>query len=153
MNEALDHALVAIELEEAFESGRSVGVRFGFPFWDAELLSFLYRTPPELLNRGGRSKGLVREMLSRRFPELGFERHRKVTGGPVVRDMLLEEGRSAWRRMGGVEALVQLGVVDGPATQTLVMKLLGERKVPENLARLHRVWDILALEAWARARA
>jgi asparagine synthase (glutamine-hydrolysing) len=151
MNLPLDHPLVAMELEEAFENGRKLGVRFGFPFWDADLLTFLYRTPPELLNRGGRSKGLVREMLSRRFPEVGFERHRKVAGTPVVRTIILEEGGSAWRKMGGVKALDELGIVDGKTVRTVVSNLLNENRPLEKRSHLWRVWDILALEAWSRA--
>jgi asparagine synthase (glutamine-hydrolysing) len=152
MNQALDHALVGMELEEAFEGGRRLGLRFGHPFWDADLLSFLYRTPPELLNRGGRSKGLVRSMLARRFPELGFERQRKITGTPVARAMFVRGGRAAWRRLGGARALAELGVVDGAATSALVEGLLAERRSPEEIAHSYRIWDILALEAWVRFR-
>lgn len=152
MNRALDHALVAMELEEAFESGRQLGLRFGHPLWDADLLTFLYRTPPELLNQGGRSKGLVRGMLARRFPELGFERQRKVTGTHVVREILAREGRVAWRRMGGATALAELGVVDEGAVSTLIEGVLDETKSPEKNAYSYRAWDILSLEAWVRPR-
>jgi asparagine synthetase B (glutamine-hydrolysing) len=152
MNRALDHALVAMELEEAFESGRQLGLRFGHPLWDADLLTFLYRTPPELLNQGGRSKGLVRGMLGRRFPELGFERQRKVTGTPVVRGIVAREGKVAWRRMGGATALAELGVVDEGAVSTLVAGILDETTPPEKNEYAYRVWDILALEAWVRPR-
>jgi asparagine synthase (glutamine-hydrolysing) len=153
MDEALDHALVGMELEEAFEFGRHLGLRFGHPYWDADLLTFLYRTPPELLNKGGRSKGLVRGTLARRFPELGFERHRKITGTPVVRSMFTLEGELAWRRMGGATALAELGIVDKAGTSDLLGGLLNEhaRKSAEKNAYAYRIWDILGLEAWARA--
>jgi asparagine synthetase B (glutamine-hydrolysing) len=153
MNQALDHALVAMELEEAFELGRRLGLRFGHPYWDADLITFLYRTPPELLNQGGRSKGLVRGTLARRFPELGFERHRKITGTPVVRSMFTLEGEAAWRRTGGATALAELGIVDEAGASRLLAGLLNEdtRKSPEKNAYAHRIWDILALEAWARS--
>jgi asparagine synthase (glutamine-hydrolysing) len=152
MNRALDHPLVAMELEEAFESGRELGLRFGHPFWDADLLTFLYRTPPELLNQGGRSKGLVRGMLARRFPELGFERQRKVTGTPVVRELVSREGKVAWRRMGRVTALAELGIVDEGAVSTLIEGVLDETKSPKKNPYPYRAWDILALEAWVRPR-
>ena len=152
MREGLDHALVAMELEEAFESGRRLGLRFAHPLFDADLLDFLYRTPPELLDRGGMSKGLVRGMLARRFPELGFERQRKVAGTPVARTMFVREGSMAWRRFGGATALAALGVVDGRATSALIDGLLSGRKPPEENAYSYRIWDILALEAWARFR-
>jgi asparagine synthase (glutamine-hydrolysing) len=152
MNRALDHTLVAMELEEAFESGRQLGLRFGHPLWDADLLTFLYRTPPELLNQGGRSKGLVRGMLARRFPELGFERQRKVSGTPVVRELITREGRVAWRGMGGVTALAELGIVDEGAVSTLIDGVLDETKSPEKNAYAYRAWDILSLESWVRSR-
>jgi asparagine synthase (glutamine-hydrolysing) len=152
MREGLDHALVAMELEEAFESGRRLGLRFAHPLFDADLLDFLYRTPPELLDRGGMSKGLVRSMLARRFPELGFERQRKVAGTAVARTMFVREGRVAWRRFGGATALASLGVVDGAATSALIESLLANRRSPEENAYSYRIWDILALEAWARFR-
>jgi asparagine synthase (glutamine-hydrolysing) len=150
MNEGLDHALVAMELEEAFDGGRRLGLRFGHPFFDSDLLAFLYRTPPELLNRGGMAKGLVRGMLARRFPELGFERQRKVTATAVARTMFVREGEVAWRRMGGATALAALGVVDGAATSAMVESLLAKGGSPEQNAYSYRIWDILALEAWAR---
>ena len=68
---AFDHALVAMEMEETFEQGRRLQMRLRAPYWDSELLAYLYRTPPELLNRGGWSKGLVRESVARRFPSFG----------------------------------------------------------------------------------
>ena len=150
-NRCLDHALVAMDLEEAFEAGRRLGVRFGHPFWDADLLTFLYRTPPELLNQGGRSKGLVRSALARRFPELGFERQRKVTAIPVARRTLVEEGRPAWRRLGGATALANLGVVDANAVSDLMAGLLSNGKNSENNFHSYRILDIISLEAWARS--
>jgi asparagine synthase (glutamine-hydrolysing) len=53
---ALDHPLMAIELEEHFEFSRRVGVRLLHPYWDADLVDLLARIPPPLLNRGGRAK-------------------------------------------------------------------------------------------------
>jgi asparagine synthase (glutamine-hydrolysing) len=152
MNEALEHALVSMELEEAFEGGRRLRLRFAHPFWDADLLTFLYRTPPELLNRGGMAKGPVRGMLARRFPELGFERQRKVAGTGAARTLFVSGGRVAWRRMGGTTALAALGVVDGRATAALIEGLLSDSKPPEENAYSYRIWDILALEAWVRSR-
>jgi hypothetical protein len=49
-----------MEKEKGFGYGRKIGVRILHPHWDRDLVSFLYRVPPDLLNRGGRSKSLVR---------------------------------------------------------------------------------------------
>jgi asparagine synthase (glutamine-hydrolysing) len=150
MNRGLDHTLVAMELEEMFETGRRLGLRLAPPFWDADLLTFLYRTPPDLLNRGGRSKGLVRGMLAHRFPNLGFETHRKVTGNTTARTMYVQEGRPAWRRLKGATALDELGIVDGQRVHRLVEDVLTRPGAPEKNLYSYRVWDILTLEAWAR---
>jgi Asparagine synthase len=82
-------------LEELFEQGRRLGLRVLQPFWDAALVEFLYRMPPKFLNRGSRSKGLVRETVARLFPRLGFETQRKVTASRFGRSLIVEEGRRA----------------------------------------------------------
>lgn len=148
---SLDHSLVSMEIEEIFENGRRLGVHFGHPYWDADLLTFLCRTPPELLNRGGRSKGLVRSTLAHRFPELGFERQRKVAGTPVARNVFVQEGAAAWRRLGGATALAKLGVVDEAAVSDLIEGLLSTEKIPEDNVDSYRIWDIVSMEAWARS--
>ena len=76
--EFLDHPLTAMEMEEVFDRGTRMGLRILMPYWDADLLEMLYRIPPHLLNKGGRSKGLVRQSVARRFPQLGFERQKKI---------------------------------------------------------------------------
>jgi hypothetical protein len=91
-------------------------------------------------------------MLPRRFPGLGFERHRKVTGAGVARSIFVLEGAAAWRRLGGAKALAELGVVDGPAVTSLVERVLKEATPPERNQHAYRVWDIVALEAWTRDR-
>ena len=65
--------------------------------------------------RDGYSKGLVRQSLAQKLPQLGFERSRKVTASGFYRSVLIQEGVDAWRKMGGAQALTELGVVDGAA--------------------------------------
>ncbi|MBA3474710.1 MAG: hypothetical protein H0T57_16065, partial [Rubrobacter sp.] len=43
----LDHPLASITMEEDFERWRRTGVRKLMPYWDADLVDFLSRTPPE----------------------------------------------------------------------------------------------------------
>jgi hypothetical protein len=94
MRSGLGHPLVAMELEELFEQSRRLGVRVLQPFWDAALVEFLYRTPPAMLNQTGRSKGLVRDTVARRFPRLGFETQLKVTATRFGRSVIAQ-GRGA----------------------------------------------------------
>ena len=94
LDEALDHPLTSLEVEETYETGRRSGVPVVPPFWDADLISFLVRTPPELLNRGGRSKGVVRDMVARQVPGFGFERQRKVSASGVATATVLDTARA-----------------------------------------------------------
>lgn len=148
MRSGLDHPVVAMELEEFSEQGRRLGLGITQPFWDSALVEFLYRTPPELLNRGGRTKGLVRDTVARRFPRLGFDTQRKVTALGFARSLIVEEGRHVWGELGGATALADAGVVDAPALGERLHRILRD---PQS-RRFHVVWDVLTLECWLRAR-
>ncbi len=146
---SLDHPLVAMEMEETFEQARRVGAAVRAPYWDADLLELLYRTPPELLNRGGRAKGLVRDTLARRFPKLGFQGQRKVNSARFATSLLSSETARAWESVGEAAALAEAGVVDakrvGPAVESLLTAGTDARS-------MHTVWDVLNLEVWLRSR-
>ena len=145
----LDHPVAAMEVEESFEAGRRAGIPETDPFRDADLVDFLYRTPPDLLNRGGRSKGPVRQMLARRFPGLGYQRQKKVQAGAYLMGILHKEGRRAWERLGGAPALAALGIVDPKALAAKAEALLSGRRGGE----VYRILDVLTLEAWLQPRA
>ena len=137
---ALDHTLVSWELEEQFQMGRMAGVWFQHPYWDADLIDMLYRTPPEQLNAGGRSKGLVRGAMARRFPALGLERRRKVGAATFYRSILAGEGPAVVAS--GFPVLESLGVVDGPAARAGLAALFDRRR------DLYRAWEVANLESW-----
>ena len=147
--------MVAYELEEFYESGQRQGIPLRHPFWNADLTAFLARVPPRLLMRGGYSKGLVRQSLARKFPQLGFERSRKVTATGFYRSVLIDETVNSWRRLGGAQALAELGVVDGPALNRHMDGLFRNRDARRSGAAPDNVWQIwylLTTEAWARSR-
>jgi hypothetical protein len=141
----LDHPLLAMELEERYEFGRRAGVRFMHPYWDADLVDMLIRTPPALLDRGGRSKGLVRPALAQRFPTLGFDRQRKAAATPFYQQMLAAEGAPLLKKLGGFTTLGELGVVDPVAAGAFAAEAIAREP-----GQLHRVWDLLNLETWVR---
>ena len=145
---AFDHPLMAIELEEHFEFSRRLGVRLLHPYWDADLVDLLASIPPPLLNRGGRAKGMVRNTLARRFPGLGFERHKKVAATSFYHRILLEEGPRLWRAMGGARELARLEIVDARMLESTVHALFAGAQPQQ----LYRLWDVLGLEAWLRAQ-
>jgi asparagine synthase (glutamine-hydrolysing) len=146
---ALDHPLMAIELEEHFELGRRLGQRILHPYWDVDLVDLLLRIPPPELNQGGRAKGIVRSMLARRFPDLGFERHKKVTATSFYHRILLDEGPKILRAQGGPRELSRLEIVDREVLESTLQTLFAGSQPQQ----LYRIWDVLGLEAWLRAQA
>ena len=141
----LDHPQLAMELEERYAFGRRAGVRFLHPYWDTDLVDMLIRTPPSMLDRGGRSKGLVRPALAQRFPALGFDRQRKAAATSFYQEMLAAEGRVLVDQLGDFSVLGELGVVDPVAARAFV-----DETIARDPKKLHRVWDLLNLETWLR---
>jgi asparagine synthetase B (glutamine-hydrolysing) len=146
---SLDHALVSMEMEEVFEGSRRSGLDVRMPYWDPDLVDFLYRTPPAALTEGGLSKGLVRKMLSRRFPQLGFERHKKVLATNYFTGLIIREGPEVWRKMGGAKALSRAGVIEPERLHSWIREVF-EGARPSETAR---VWNLLSLEVWVRGHA
>jgi asparagine synthetase B (glutamine-hydrolysing) len=142
---SLDHPLMSWELDEQYEFGKLVGVQYHHPYWDVDLVETLFKTPPALLDRGGRSKGLVREALAKRFPTLGFERQRKVAATNFFRSVVAKEGAALIDAVGDVSTLDALGVVDGPPAIAAARKA-----VTGTPAEWFSAWSLLNLETWAR---
>lgn len=146
--QAIESALMSMEKEEIFEIGRRLGFRELMPYWDPDLIELLYRAPVEILNRGGRSKAIVRHSVARRFPTLGFERQRKVTATRFYRSIMAVEGPLLWQSLGGAKALAALGVVDAAGLAPYADAVLGGPRGNES----HRMWEVMKLEAWVRPR-
>jgi hypothetical protein len=148
MRRSFDHPLVSWEFEETFETGQRLGVTLQSPFLDADVVAFLCRVPPALLNRGGVAKGLLRQMVAERFPGLGFERQKKVIATNFFLGRMLKEGARAWQVLGGVPALGHLGLVDEDMVRLAVEAILTRRQARQAF----RIWDLLNLESWVRPR-
>jgi asparagine synthase (glutamine-hydrolysing) len=142
----LDHVLVSEDRENDYESGRRAGVQFMHPYWEPDLVSFLFRVPPALLLRGGLEKGLVRQTIARRFPDLGFEKQKKLVATDFHYSIIRRQAPAAWKRIGGCEALVDLGVVDGAQIDSVIADGLAS----EDRREVHRIWQLLTLEAWLK---
>jgi asparagine synthase (glutamine-hydrolysing) len=146
---ALDHVTISMEMERVFEDGRRVGVPIHEPYWDPDLQEFLYRVPPDDLEQGGHTKGLVRGMLARRFPDAGFERQKKVIGTEFANDSFVTEIPHVLREIGGARTLAELGLVDEIQLDTAVARLASD---PRERRGSYRLWHVLSLEAWLRER-
>jgi asparagine synthetase B (glutamine-hydrolysing) len=148
MEYSLRHPLFAQDIEEIFDSGRRRGMRQFDIYWDADLIEFLYRVPPHLLNRGGRSKGMVREDLARRFPGLGFDRQKKLLSRNFFAATLFDQSAAAWRRLGGAQSLADLGIVEPRGLERFVGDVIESR----DARHIDDLWRILSLESWVRPR-
>jgi asparagine synthetase B (glutamine-hydrolysing) len=144
----LEHTLISWDAEERHEQGRQIGVRFLHPFFDPDLIELLCRTPPRLLNEGGRSKGLVRQTMAKRFPGLGLERQRKVWATSFFQSLLLREGPALADLAGDFPALSGLGIVNGAALAAFTREALMQPG-----PRLQQIWQPINLEIWLRATA
>lgn len=147
MRTALFHPGITHDMEETQEFGRRNGQRMQHPFWDVDLVNALYRVPPDLLMRDGRSKWLLRRRLEARLPGLGLERRTKVSAGGVFTGMMAREARSAWDRLGGLQTLSEAGIVSRPGVESASQSLAALSRLGEG-----RLWAMLTLEAWARHR-
>ena len=146
----LDCAFGSWEAEERYEFGRHLGVRYMHPYWDPDLVTQIYRTPPELLNKGGRAKGLVRSTVARRFPNLGFERQKKVSAVEFYGSLLRTEGPRLAAAVGELKALARLDVID-VALATRALRAAFDEQRPGSIRDMHMAWDLLNLEMWTRA--
>jgi len=145
---AFDHPLISWDLEEYFNVYGRNNLRLLQPYWDPDLVEWLYRTPPFMLNHGGRNKGLVRAWLAREFPNLGFERQVKLEATSFYVSSVRRESRALWNELGSARVLGELGVVDAHELTPYLERLLGNEQTGLDA---HRVWAVLNLESWARA--
>jgi len=148
VHRALDHPLVSWEMEELFENGKRLGLRFLHPYFDRDLVELLYRTPPALLNRGGLTKGLVRQTVAKRFPGLGFDQQKKVQLTKFFPSVIRAEGAEVWKRLGGAKALIALGLAEPQQVDSWVSTVFQSDHHP----KAFRVWQMMSMESWLRAR-
>lgn len=142
------HPLRSLDVEETFQSRRRTGLRELQPYWDPDLIQFLCRVHPTTLDRGGRTKGLVRDEMARRFPGLGFERHRKVSASTFFSERMAAEGPVAWDELRGVRSLAAMGIVNWERAEAAARADTSKIARSGNI----RVWEMLNLEAWVRGK-
>jgi asparagine synthase (glutamine-hydrolysing) len=135
---------VTMLLEEHHYRGRRRGISYFHPYWSRPLVELLLRTPPHLLNDGGRAKGFLRRALAERFPRLPFAA-KKVTRNPFFATVLSQQWQETWRQWSAGSALVRDGLVDGPRLETAMQQAADGRSGYLSL------W--LFTEAWLRGQA
>lgn len=146
--QSLDSGMNALQFEEMFETGRRVGARLLSPLLDTDLVELLIRVPREILHRGGMTKALLRDPAVRRFPDLGFDRQRKLGATPFARSFLKEQAYGTLTAMGGLRRLEELEIVAAKRFEHWAVEDLAKEKSLDNI----RIWYSLSLESWVRAR-
>src|SRR5690606_23917621 len=149
MKVSLNHPLFALDLEEIFEDGVRNRAPHWDIYWDADLIEFVYRVPPRLLNQGGRSKGLVRNDVAKRFPDFGFATQKKLISRDFFVERVFDAARPAIPRLGGFPTLTAAGIGDDVRIGGVVDEATGVR----DATHVDRLWRLMSLEAWARSRA
>jgi hypothetical protein len=142
---SLDHPIVSWEAEEQYEWGKRIGVRYLHPFFDADVVETLYRTPPRVLNDGGRTKGLVRRTLAQRFPALGLGAQRKVPATSFFQSVIRREAPALIDAAGDFPSLSELGIVNSQGVRRYVCDGLKQGGL-----KAQRIFHILNLESWVR---
>jgi hypothetical protein len=99
-----------------------------------------------LLSVGERSKGLVRNALARRFPDLGFERQLKVAATPYFRSLVAEEGPAALAECGNLHTLSGENLI-ARETPSAIIRGIVDRPRHETA----RLWFLLSVEQWVQS--
>jgi len=137
---------LSLELEQGREWAGRFGARILYPFFDQDFVELALRVHPRHLYQGGRMKGPLRELVTKKLPSVSMP-VRKVDFTALGRDVLRTFGRNSWTRLQGATRLAELGIVDPAATDDIMEHFFSgrsERWVP--------VWQLLSTEAWLAAR-
>lgn len=141
------HPIPHMSFEEQFYRNCALaGVPTLHPYWNRPLADLLLRTPPQLLNRGGRWKGLVRPVVESRFPNLGFDRQKKRITYDFPKEVFRREGPLLLQELGGAGAMAELGLVDPHRYHAVLEQSLGSQEI----LHLYRVWHGAGAETWVR---
>lgn len=142
-----DHPIVAWEMEENFENASRLGIRLLHPYVDADVVEMLCAVPPELLLYGGATKGLVREFLARRFPDLGFEKQKKIVIRRSLPQSVLGDGVRLWKQGGKATALPALGLAHADKLDAYLTEALQSKNHHDTF----RAWQVVTTEHWLRS--
>jgi hypothetical protein len=142
------NTITSMEMEQHFEAGQRMGVTLVHPYFDPDLIHLLLRISPEVLQQGGMEKGIVRSAVARRFPDLSFERQKKVSALSFWQSMITTEGRDLFYQTGGPATLIQMGIVNG----SVIGPVMDEAFASKSAFLNTKIWDLLVLEAWLRSR-
>jgi hypothetical protein len=143
----LDADEAATMLESSFLVARRLGVSISDVYYDPGLFSFRAQAPVEALLYGGRYKGLGQASYRGLVPDGSVELLRTASFDRAFETLLARELPGALRYLGGLRELARLGVIRSDEFMPLIR---GSSLSP--VIGYYRVWQVLACEAWLRAR-
>jgi asparagine synthetase B (glutamine-hydrolysing) len=133
--------LMSYEFERKFHISRSLGIEFQEPYHDPDLSRLCNRLAPRALLGKGCSKGLLRQVIVRRLPDLGLEAQRKTSGHLGESLTELREGLPPH------QAHIRPTTLDG-------MGLVWEQRITKgeypDLGAAARAFTALSAELWCR---
>ncbi len=150
LTQILFHPVSSMELEEEFENGRRLGIPILGFYQHQELISYLFRFPPHLLNTGRPQKGLVREILQQRFPDLGLQKQKKISATSNFHEVVLQETGAVWDQLEGIQSLARIGIVNPRKSDTFISTTLND-PAPKSMD----IWmlkHLIIYETWLRNR-
>ncbi|MDP9280269.1 MAG: hypothetical protein M3P00_12685, partial [Gemmatimonadota bacterium] len=143
----LRHPEVSMYFEDWFMTGRRIGIPLLHPFWDVDVVALLYSASPEVLQLGGRPKGLAVTLVKRRLATLGDHWPRKAAADAFLEQILAEGLAGAWSSIGGLRTLEKLGIVDAKGIGGTIQADESGNSLP-----LRDAWAIVTSEFWLRTR-
>jgi asparagine synthase (glutamine-hydrolysing) len=142
------NTITSMEMEQNFEAAERMGLTLAYPYFDPDLIQLLLRMSPEVLQQGGMEKGIVRSAVARRFPDLEFEKQKKVSAMSFWQSIITTEGRDLFYQTGGPATLIQMGIVNGNVIGAVMDDAFASKSPFQNT----KIWDLLLLETWLRSR-
>jgi len=142
------NTITSMEMEQQYEASLRMGVSLLYPYFDPDIINLLVRISPEVLQQGGMEKGIVRNAVARRFPDLKFEKQKKVSAMGYWQSIITTEGRDLYYGSGGPSTLIEMGIVNGKEIGAVMERAFVSKSSFEN----SKIWDLLLLETWLRSR-
>jgi asparagine synthetase B (glutamine-hydrolysing) len=144
----LVHPNISVNFEDAFHGGARHGIPIRMPFYDVDLVEFLYSLDPSVLLHNGQIKWLAQEFLAPRVPQLARRWPKTVYGDALWALVVRSQGLDALSMLGGTEVLENLGIVDGQRLR----ETLEKGSIGLDAAEIASLWHALNLESWLGSR-
>jgi len=145
--ELLTGSQLPVLLETVYLDSLRLGIPLRGPYFDADLVEFLFQAPTDILLYGDRFKGLAHASYRRRARGGSANRLRVASFGADFGELRATEMPSALGELGGVSLLSELGIVDRRDVELALRGTCDQGSIS-----YYQAWQALACEAWLRVR-